>query len=60
MTIEQIEELNSSLIELVKSYHLMIDEFTEEQIQSFSDNHPLADVLFEIETYLEQMELINA
>ena len=54
MTIEQIEELNSSLIDLVKSYHLMIDEFTEEQIQSFSDNHPLADVLFEIETYLSK------
>jgi len=60
MTLEQIDELNSSLIELVKSYRLMADEITEEQLESFVDNHPLADVLFEAETYLEQMELINA
>ena len=60
MTLEQIDELNSSLIELVKSYHLMTDEITEEQLESFTENHPLADVLFEAESYLEQMELINA
>ena len=60
MTIEQIEELNSSLIELVKSYRAMADELTEEQLESFTENHPLADVLFEVEAYLEQMELINA
>ena len=60
MTIEQIEELNSSLIELVKFYRAMADELTEEQLESFTENHPLADVLFEVEAYLEQMELINA
>ena len=60
MTLEQIDELNSSLIELVKSYRLMTDEMTEEQLESFTVNHPLADVLFEAESYLEQMELINA
>ena len=60
MTIEQIEELNSSLIELVKSYRAMADELTEQQLESFTENHPLADVLFEVEAYLEQMELINA
>jgi len=60
MTLEQIDELNSSLIELVKSYRLMADEITEEQLESFVENHPLADVLFEAEAYLEQMELINA
>ena len=60
MTLEQIDELNSSLIELVKSYRLMTDEITEEQLESFTENHPLADVLFEAESYLEQMELINA
>ena len=60
MTIEQIEELNSSLIELVKSYRAMADELTEQQLESFTENHPLADVLFEAESYLEQMELINA
>ena len=60
MTLEQIDELNSSLIELVKSYRLMTDEITEEQLESFTKNHPLADVLFEAESYLEQMELINA
>jgi hypothetical protein len=60
MTLEQIDELNSSLIELIKSYRLMADEITEEQLESFADNHPLADVLFEAEAYLEQMELINA
>jgi hypothetical protein len=60
MTLEQIDELNSSLIELVKSYRLMADEIAEEQLESFTENHPLADVLFEAEAYLEQMELINA
>ena len=60
MTLEQIDELNSSLIELVKSYRAMADEITEEQLESFTENHPLADVLFEVEAYLEQMELINA
>ena len=60
MTLEQIDELNSSLIELVKSYRLMTDEITEEQLESFTENHPLADVLFEVEAYLEQMELIDA
>ena len=60
MTLEQIDELNSSLIELVKSYRLMTDEITEEQLESFTENHPFADVLFEAESYLEQMELINA
>ena len=60
MTLGQIDELNSSLIELVKSYRLMTDEITGEQLESFTENHPLADVLFEIEAYLEQMELINA
>ena len=60
MTLEQIDELNSSLIELVKSYRLMTDEITEKQLESFTENHPLADVLFEAESYLEQMELINA
>jgi hypothetical protein len=60
MTLEQIDELNSSLIELVKSYRLMADKITEQQLESFAENHPLADVLFEVETYLEQMELINA
>ena len=60
MTLEQIDELNSSLIELVKSYRLMTDEITEEQLESFTENYPLADVLFEAESYLEQMELINA
>ena len=60
MTLEQIDELNSSLIELVKSYRAMADELTEQQFESFTENHPLADVLFEVEAYLEQMELINA
>ena len=60
MTLEQIDELNSSLIELVKSYRAMADELTEQQLESFTENHPLADVLFEVEAYLEQMELINA
>ena len=38
----------------------MTNEITEEQLESFTENHPLADVLFEAEAYLEQMELINA
>ena len=60
MTLEQIDKLNSSLIKLVKSYRLMADKIAEEQMESFADNHPLADVLFQVEAYLEQMELIDA
>ena len=60
MTIEQIEEFNSSLIEFVKSYRLITDEMPDLELEAFNENHPLSDVLFEIEHYLESMELLNA
>ena len=60
MTSEQIEALNSSLIELIKSYRMVADDLTEQQLLDFNDTHPLADVLFDIEAYLEEAGLLDA
>ena len=60
MTSEQIEVLNSLLIELIKSYRIMADDFSQEQLLDFNDMHPLGDLLFDIEAYLEEAGLLDA
>lgn len=60
VTSDQIEALNSSLIELIKSYRMVADDLTEQQLLDFNDTHPLADVLFDVEAYLEEAGLLDA
>jgi hypothetical protein len=59
MTSEQIEVLNSLLIEVIKSYRIMTDDFNQEQLLDFNDIHPLGDLLFDVEAYLEEAGLLD-
>ena len=39
---------------------MVADDLSEHQLLDFNDTHPLADVLFDIEAYLEEAGLLDA
>ena len=59
MTTEQLEMLNSAVAELVRTYREYTATTSTQEIIAFEENHPLADLLEDLEFYVDEAGLLG-
>lgn len=59
MTTEQLEALNSAVAELVRTYREYTATTGTQELIEFGENHPLADLLKDLEFYVDEAGLLG-
>ncbi len=59
MTTEQLETLNSAVAELVRMYREYTATTGTQELIEFEENHPLADILQDLEFYVDEAGLLG-
>ena len=59
MTTEQLETLNSAVAELVRTYREYTATTGTQKLIEFEENHPLADILQDLEFYVDEAGLLG-
>ena len=59
MTTEQLETLNSAVAELVRMYREYPATAGTQELIEFEGNHPLADILQDLEFYVDEAGLLG-
>lgn len=59
MTTEQLETLNSTVAELVRTYREYTAAAGTQELIEFEENHPLGDLLQDLELYVDEAGLLG-